>query len=122
MAKYWVVGGEYTDTSFRELARGEEQRFGPFDNYELAKKEWANRTWAAVDDAHARFRIIEEDGRAYWVVGGVYTDTSFTVMANGGTEERHGPFDEYEQAKKAWQEKAWSTVDDCNARFRIERL
>ncbi|MBC7134432.1 MAG: DUF4170 domain-containing protein, partial [Oceanibaculum nanhaiense] len=67
-------------------------------------------------------RIIEEDGRAYWVVGGIYTDTSFTQMANGGPEERHGPFDAYEQAKKAWQEKAWSTVDDCNARFRIERL
>lgn len=122
MAKYWVVGGEYTDTSFRELARGEEQRFGPFANYEAAKKEWANRTWSAVDDAHVRFRILEEDGRAYWVVGGTYTDTRFTETADGKVEERHGPFETYEQAKKAWQEKAWSTVDDCNTRYRIERV
>jgi hypothetical protein len=56
----------------------------------------------------------------YWVVGGIYTDTSFTKMLGGGAEERAGPFATHDQAKAEWQRRAWATVDDANARYRIE--
>ena len=38
---YWVVGGIYKDTSFKELKNGHDlERYGPFNNYNEAKKEW----------------------------------------------------------------------------------
>jgi hypothetical protein len=61
MERYWVVGGEYTDTSFRTIASGKkEERLGPFSTYEDAHKVWAARAWATVDDAHARYQIVKE--------------------------------------------------------------
>lgn len=56
----------------------------------------------------------------YWVVGGEYADTSFTRTAGGGAEERIGPFASYDDAKAAWQERAWQTVDSAHHRYRIE--
>jgi hypothetical protein len=62
MAKYWVLGGTYRDTSFAEIAPGRsEERHGPFASYEEAHKKWAERAWATVDDANSRFRIVEEE-------------------------------------------------------------
>ena len=55
----------------------------------------------------------------YWVVGGHYTDTAFTTVVAGTEEEHIGPFASYDEAKAAWQAKAWATVDNCNFRFRI---
>ncbi len=57
----------------------------------------------------------------YWVVGGVYTGTSFSTIAGGHGEERHGPFTTYQDALEEWHARAWATVDDCNARYRIEK-
>ncbi|GIL00008.1 MAG: hypothetical protein BroJett029_42160 [Alphaproteobacteria bacterium] len=56
----------------------------------------------------------------YWVVGGEYADTSFTRIAGGGAEDRIGPFRSYDEAKAAWQERAWQTVDSAHHRYRIE--
>lgn len=62
MQRYWVVGGEYTDTDFKTLAPGtREERHGPFATYADAAKVWAGRTWATVDSATTRFRIVSED-------------------------------------------------------------
>jgi Domain of unknown function (DUF4170) len=62
MTRWWVVGGEYESTRFELLAPGKtEERYGPFDAYEAAHRKWAERAWATVDDAHARFRIVRED-------------------------------------------------------------
>jgi hypothetical protein len=122
---FWVIGGEYTDTSFAEIVgEGKETRFGPFATYEEAKLEWGRRAWVSVDDAHVRWRIEEEgaeEAAAYWVVGGEYADTSFSSPAPGTTEQRHGPFATYEEAKAEWLRRAWATVDDAHTRFRIER-
>jgi len=58
---FWVIGGEYRDTQFKEIAPGQsEERHGPFATYEEAHKKWSARAWATVDDAMARFRIVEE--------------------------------------------------------------
>ncbi len=58
--------------------------------------------------------------KRYWVIGGIYTDTNFNQIVEHGNEERIGPFASYEAAKAAWQKRAWETVDQANARFRIE--
>jgi len=59
--RYWVVGGEYSDATFRSFAPGkEEERHGPFATYAEAHKFWATRAWATVDDALIRFRIVGE--------------------------------------------------------------
>lgn len=56
---------------------------------------------------------------AYWVIGGEYTDTSFTHIAGGDAEKKIGPFDDYETAKSVWAKLAWQHVDDAHTRFRI---
>ena len=34
---YWVVGGEYEDTTFKNIKSGEKlQKLGPFETYDLA--------------------------------------------------------------------------------------
>ncbi len=59
--RFWVLGGEYTDTGFRDLAPGTtEERHGPFETYKLAHDEWQARAWATVDSATKRYRIVEE--------------------------------------------------------------
>jgi hypothetical protein len=111
MAKFWVVGGVYADTKFDRMADGgPEARFGPFENHADAKAEWQRRAWSTVDDAHARYRIEEDGGQAaakFWVVG--------------GSEQWYGPFDSYADAKAEWGRRAWATVDDAHARYRIEK-
>ena len=55
----------------------------------------------------------------YWVVGGEYTDTQFATIAPGRTLEQLGPFATYKEAHQVWSSRAWATVDNCNARFRV---
>lgn len=126
MKRYWVVGGEYADTSFSKLAPGKaEERLGPFDGYNEALKAWSGRAWSTVDNAQTRYVLVTEDvgtqaATLYWVVGGEYADTSFSKPAAGKRLERIGPFRTREEAHKAWQGKAWSTVDDALCQYRIE--
>ena len=59
---YWVVGGEYRDATFTEMAPGaQKERLGPFATYEEAYKVWATRAWATVDHALIRFRVVRDD-------------------------------------------------------------
>ncbi|MGH7090319.1 MAG: DUF4170 domain-containing protein [Stellaceae bacterium] len=60
--RYWVVGDEYTDTSFRTLGPGKsEERLGPFGKYKDAFAVWSAHARATVDDATIRYRIVAED-------------------------------------------------------------
>ncbi|MGH6886175.1 MAG: DUF4170 domain-containing protein [Kiloniellales bacterium] len=61
MSSYWVVGGDYRDTRFDTPTSGREEWIGPFVDYETAKKEWARRAWATVDNATTRYRIEERE-------------------------------------------------------------
>ncbi len=64
MSRYWVVGGEYTDTKFKTIAGGgKETRLGPFGSYQAAKDAWQARAWATVDSANTRYRIVKEAAR-----------------------------------------------------------
>jgi hypothetical protein len=63
MPRYWVIGGEYTDTKFKKIAGGgNETRLGPFASYQAAKDVWQARAWATVDSANTRYRIVKEAG------------------------------------------------------------
>jgi hypothetical protein len=65
MAPFWVVGGEYTDTSFRDLVPGKrEERLGPFATYHEAYQAWFGRARATIDDATVRYRIVEDEASA----------------------------------------------------------
>lgn len=119
--QYWVVGGAYSDTKFTEFAKGEqERRFGPFESEDEAREMWSGLSMAAVDDCHVRYQIVCEGGSSFWVVGGQYADTQFRKLARGASEERFGPFTKYTDAMEVWRGKAWATVDDGFARYRIE--
>jgi hypothetical protein len=59
---YWVVGGDYTDTSFERLAPGaREERLGPFATYREAWDVWSARARATVDVATVRYRIVKSE-------------------------------------------------------------
>ena len=53
---FWVIGGSFKDTSFREWA-GVPERHGPFETYAEAEAKWQELAWATVDDATAQYRI-----------------------------------------------------------------
>lgn len=62
MAEFWVVGGEYTDTDFKTLAKDAGlEEYGPFHTYEAARKEWQARNMARIDNAMVRYRIVESE-------------------------------------------------------------
>ena len=63
MPRYWVIGGEYKTTDFRDMANGKGPlRFGPFETYEQAKAAWQAQSWANVDSCHHRFTIVKDEG------------------------------------------------------------
>ncbi|MSP50301.1 MAG: DUF4170 domain-containing protein [Alphaproteobacteria bacterium] len=59
--RYWVIGGEYTDTDFRQIAPGKaEERVGPFASFKEARDAWAGRAFATIDHCLVRYRIVED--------------------------------------------------------------
>jgi len=124
MQRFWVVGGLFADTNFDKMLPDQQlERWGPFSTYAEAKAVWQKRAWETVDQANARFHIVEEGASVqYWVVGGPYESTHFEEPAAGGGEEWHGPFASYDDAKKEWSRLSWCNVDDALCRYRIETL
>jgi hypothetical protein len=119
--KFYVVGGEYADTSFAEIANGQdEERYGPYTEGE-ARVVWRALTGKTVDNALVRYRIKPEaevvDGRFY-VVGGEYADTNFVTLAAGHKLESYGPFPRSE-ARAVWRALTGKTVDNAMVRYNI---
>ncbi|MDA8030770.1 MAG: hypothetical protein MPK62_06515, partial [Alphaproteobacteria bacterium] len=50
----------------------------------------------------------EVTGRVWWLVG---CRDGLAVSAGDVEEERVGPFVSYEEARRAWSDRAWSSVD-----------
>ena len=119
--KFYVVGGEYADTSFAKIASGqEEQRFGPYGERE-ARDIWRALTGQTVDNALVRYRIRPEaeiTGAAWYVAGGEYADTDFSHIAPGQKLESYGPFPRPE-ALAVWRALTGKTVDNCMVRYDI---
>ncbi len=119
--KFYVVGGEYADTGFAEIANGlEEQRFGPYDERE-ARDIWRALTGQTVDNALVRYRIRPEaevvEG-SWYVVGGEYADTDFCKLAPGQKLESYGPLPRAE-ARAVWRALTGKTVDNAMVRYNI---
>ncbi|ABC22556.1 DUF4170 domain-containing protein [Rhodospirillum rubrum] len=118
---YWVVGGEYADTSFSALVEGTpEERFGPFTE-SGAHECWRALTGKTVDNAMVRYFVRNEDdrqGKAFFVVGGEYAGTDFKTMAEGHSVERYGPF-EKQEAMIFWRGITSQTVDSALHRYDI---
>lgn len=115
----YVVGGEYADTSFSQIASGHrEERFGPFGERE-AHECWRALTGKSVDNAMVRYfiRMDEETVAEEWyVVGGEYADTDFQHVASGRALETHGPFSRTE-AMNTWRALTGKTVDSAMTRY-----
>ncbi len=120
--RYYVVGGEYADTSFTIPASGTQLEVrGPFNERE-AKVCWRELTSKTVDHATVRYFLKAEDevaSRSYWVVGGEYADSSFTKLQPGKELEVYGPFGKWEEALGFWRGMTSKSVDDALARYDI---
>jgi hypothetical protein len=121
--KYFVIGGEYADTSFTEPAPGTVlERHGPYSERE-AKIVWRDLTGKTVDNAMVRYFLKPADDqnqKIYWVVGGEYADSSFTKLAPGKELEVFGPFEKWE-ALGFWRALTSRSVDDAMVRYDIRQ-
>jgi hypothetical protein len=61
--RYWIVGGEYADTSFSQLVGGTERVMGPYPTRENAMAAWQELAEATRANCYARFSIAEEARR-----------------------------------------------------------
>ena len=55
---FYVIGGEYTDTTFSSFV-DEEERYGPFDTWPEARAKWNEKSWQNVDSCHTKYEIQE---------------------------------------------------------------
>jgi hypothetical protein len=119
--RFYVLGGEYADTSFTIIADGgAEERHGPYSLRE-AHDIWRALTGKTVDNCLVRYRIKPEDevaGETWYVVGGEYATTAFETVAEGEKLESYGPFSRPE-ALAVWRALTGKTVDNAMIRYSI---
>ena len=60
---YFVIGGEYSDTTFRCLVKRAPD-IGPLASRDEAYERWRERAFATMDNALVRFSIVERDDQA----------------------------------------------------------
>ena len=58
--RYWVVGGEYSNTSFTTLKSGHPDVAGPFDTREEARAAWKRLSEKTRSCATAKYAITAE--------------------------------------------------------------
>lgn len=61
--RFWIVGGEYRDTSFDEIVGGTQRLTGPFPSYEAALAQWRRIATESRCDACTRYTIAQETAR-----------------------------------------------------------
>lgn len=121
--QFFVIGGEYADTSFTEPAAGTKlEQHGPYSERE-AKVVWRDLTGKTVDNALVRYFLKateDQNQKIYSVVGGEYADSSFTKLASGKQLEVFGPFEKWE-ALGFWRALTSRSVDDAMVRYDIRK-
>ncbi len=60
---YFVVGGRYRDTTFREVVRADPPE-GPFDDYDDALALWRSKSVQHIDEAFVRYQIVRAERAA----------------------------------------------------------
>ena len=63
MSKYYVIGGEYTDTTFETPAKPLEE-LGPFNTIDEARNVWKDKSMSNIDNALVRYLLVTEDDSA----------------------------------------------------------
>lgn len=58
--RFWVIGGEYTDTRFSQLIDGTEKLFGPFQEQSEARAVWDRIAGETRSICTARYTIVQE--------------------------------------------------------------
>ena len=122
--RFYVVGGEYADTSFREPFPGTQlETYGPFATEREAKVRWRELTGHSIDNAMVRYFIQSAatgaaKAKNHWVVGGEYADSGFSRLAPGKELEVYGPF-EHGEALGFWRALASKSIDDALMRYDI---
>ena len=99
--RFYVVGGEYADTSFTIPAPGTQLEVRGLFNEREAKVCWRELTSRTVGHATVRYVLKAEEevaSNSYWVVGGEYADPSFTKLQLGKELEVYGPFGKWKEA------------------------
>ncbi len=56
--QFWVIGGEYADTSFQQVVNGGAQALGPFRSYDEALEAWRAVALETRPYAHMRYTIV----------------------------------------------------------------
>ena len=58
--RFWVVGGEYSDTGFSDLKDGTSRIYGPYESYQIALSRWRAAAEETRGNACVRFTIARE--------------------------------------------------------------
>ena len=58
--RYWVVGGEYSSTTFHSLKSGQPDVFGPFKTRDEARATWKRLSDETRSCATAKYAITAE--------------------------------------------------------------
>jgi len=56
---FYVIGGEFTDTSFEEVLTRSNQIHGPFRSHEEALSKWRTLSFQETGNAQVRYEIAE---------------------------------------------------------------
>jgi hypothetical protein len=60
--RFWIIGGEFRDTSFAELVAGTERLLGPYANRDAALRAWRGLADETKSLCTARFTVVAEAG------------------------------------------------------------
>lgn len=56
---FYVIGGEYADTTFEDLLTRTSTVKGPFDSREEAEKVWKEMSFKTTGSATAKYEVME---------------------------------------------------------------
>lgn len=59
-SRYWIVGGEYSDTDFETIIPGTETIAGPFTSRDTVEEAWRRMSERHRSQALMRFAIASE--------------------------------------------------------------
>ncbi len=62
--RYWVIGGEYANTTFDQVVEGTERILGPFGCPKEAHRAWETIAVETRSICLARFTVVREGARA----------------------------------------------------------
>ena len=62
--RYWVIGGDYSDSQFKDIEPGTAIMHGPYDDEMKARTEWQRLTFRDHCGATTRYSICVEPNRA----------------------------------------------------------